>query len=237
MFSSHDYWRRNYSHLQAEDREIIRRVRDFLASARAGHPPVQRAIDVGAGTNLYPALLMLPWTKQILLADFSASNVSWLQDQLTDNAAAWPWERFWEEMRTAEGYNDVHTPRERLREACDSERLSVFELPKAAWDLGTMFFVAESITEDPVEFQAAVAAFVGALTPGAPFAAAFMAGAGGYPVDDTHFPALPVQPDDVRQHLTELGVRELSVDLLDTEPQVRHGYDGMIVATGFASDQ
>src|ERR1700733_189420 len=61
MFSSHDYWRRNYSKLQAEDREIIRRVSHFFVSARAGRPRVQRAIDVGAGTNLYPALLMLPW--------------------------------------------------------------------------------------------------------------------------------------------------------------------------------
>ena len=42
-----------------------------------------------------------------------------------------------------------------------------------------MFFVAESITEDAVEFRAAVAAFVGAPTPGAPFAAAFMAGSAG----------------------------------------------------------
>ena len=34
----------------------------------------------------------------------------------------------------------------------------MFDLPKARWDLGTMFFVAESITEDPAEFRAAVAA-------------------------------------------------------------------------------
>jgi hypothetical protein len=236
MFSSHDYWRRNYSTLQAEDREIIRRVRHFLVSALADHSPVKRAIDVGAGTNLYPALLMLPWAKQILLADFSKSNVSWLQDQLADDALSWPWDRFWSEMRTAEGYNDIHAPRERLREACVSEERSVFDLPKAEWDLGTMFFVAESITEDPKEFKDAVAAFVGALTAGAPFAAAFMAGSNGYPVEGTHFPALSVKPDDVQRHLTELGVRGLSVDLLDLEPQVRHGYDGMIVATGFTSN-
>jgi hypothetical protein len=253
MFSSHHYWRRNYSKLQAEDREIIRRVRDFLISALADCPPVQRAIDVGAGTNLYPALLMLPWTEQIMLADFSKSNVSWLSDQLADNIsprawhrfwAPWPWRRFWREMRKAKGYSDVKGPRERLREACVSEpghagveQLSVFDLPKARWNLGTMFFVAESITEDPVEFRAAVAAFVGALTPGAPFAAAFMAGSDGYPVDGTHFPALPIKPDDVWQHLTELRVREPSVDLLNTRYRVRDGYAGMIVATGFASSQ
>jgi len=262
MFSSHDYWRRNYSKLQAEDREIIRRVSHFLVSALEGGPPVKRAIDVGAGTNLYPALLMLPWTEQILLADFSKSNVSWLHDELAGNQAPlpwrrfwsvrawldfwspWPWRRFWRQMRKTKAYRKVSRPRERLREACVGEpghagveELSVFDLPRARWDLGTMFFVAESITEDPGEFRDAVAAFVGALTPGAPFAAAFMAGSDGYPVDGTHFPALPIKPDDVRQHLIELGVHEPSVELLDTRNRVRDGYAGMIVATGFAGSQ
>lgn len=243
-FSPHDYWRRNYSKLQAEDREIIRRVSHFLVFALAGCPRVQRAIDVGAGPNLYPALLMLPWTEQILLADFSKSNVSWLHDQLADDTSPWPWRPFWEEMREVKQYSDVGNPRRRLREACVSEpghtgveQLSVFGLPKAWWNLGTMFFVAESITEAPAEFRAAVAAFVSALTPGAPFAAAFMAGSNGYLVDGTHFPALPIRPDHVRHCLTELGVREPSVDLLDTRPRARDGYAGMIIATGFASNQ
>lgn len=243
-FSSHDYWRRNYSELQAEDQEIIRRVSYFLVSALAGRPPVQRAIDVGAGTNLYPALLMLPWTRQILLADFSKNNVSWLHDHLADNISPWPWRRFWREMQKAKEYGDVSGPRQRLREACASEpghagveELSVFDLPKARWNLGTMFFVAESITQDPAEFSAAVAAFIGALTPGAPFAAAFMAGSDGYAVRGTRYPALPIKPDDVRRLLTELGVPEPSVDLLDTRYRVRDGYAGMIVATGFAGGQ
>lgn len=243
-FSSHDYWRRNYSKLQAEDREIIRRVSHFLVSALGGCPPVQRAIDVGAGTNLYPALLMLPWTEQILLADFSKSNVSWLHDQLADDASPWPWHGFWREMRGSTGYSGVSSPRQRLREACVSEpghagveQLSVFDLPEARWNLGTMFFVAESITQDPAEFRAAVAAFIGALTPGAPFAAAFMAGSDGYPVEGTRFPALRIKPDDVRRHFTELGVPKPTVDLLDTSNRVRDGYEGMIVATGFVGDQ
>lgn len=243
-FSSNDYWRRNYSDLHAEDQEIIRRVSDFLICAFAERPPAERAIDVGAGTNLYPALLMLPWTERILLADYSESNVDWLQGQLADDTDPWPWLPFWFEIQEAKGYSYVDRPRTRLREVCVSEpgysgveRFSIFDLPQARWDLGTMFFVAESITEDASEFRAAVAAFVRALTPGAPFAAAFMAGSKGYPVDGTRFPALPIDPDDVRQHLTELGVREPSVELLDTEPEVRDGYNGMIVATGYASDR
>lgn len=244
MFSAHDYWRRNYSDLHAEDREIISCVSHFFISAFAGCPPVPQAIDVGSGTNLYPALLMLPWTERILLADYSESNVSWLKDQLADDTDPWAWLPFWREIQEARGYSYIDKPRLRLREACVGEsgyagieRFSIFDLPEARWDLGTMFFVAESITKNPNEFRAAVGRFVGALKPGAPFAAAFMAGSAGYEVADTVFPAVPITRDEVRQHLADLGVREASVELLDKKPAVRDGYAGMIVATGFASNR
>jgi hypothetical protein len=243
-FSSNDYWRRNYSKFQPEDQEIIRLVSHFFASAFADRDPARRAIDVGSGTNLYPALLMLPWTERILLADYSESNVSWLQDQVSDDTDPWAWHLFWQEMGEAKGYSDVDMPRKRLREACVGkpgfagiERLSIFDLPATRFDLGTMFFVAESITREPEVFRAAVERFVGTLKPGAPFAAAFMAGSDGYEVADTVFPAVPITSDDVIWHLTALGVRELSVELLKTSHRVRDGYAGMIVATGFASNR
>lgn len=239
-FSSDDYWRRNYHELQAEDQEIIRLVSHFFIRAFAGRPPARRGIDVGSGTNLYPALLMLPWTEQILLTDFSASNVDWLRRQLADDSAPWTWGSFWDELQMAKGYNEIGEPRKQLRQACDSvlgcagvEQRSVFDLPRAQWDLGSMFFVAESITEEPDEFRAAMEGFVGASEPGAPFAAAFMAGSDGYQVAGTRFPALPITADDVRLHFTELGASKLSVGLLRTEHRVRPGYEGMIVATGF----
>jgi hypothetical protein len=243
-FSSNDYWRRNYRIPHPEDQEIISRVSHFLAAAFADRAPAQRAIDVGSGTNLYPALLMLPWTERILLTDYSESNVSWLQDQLAGDTEPWSWLPFWYEMQEAKGYSYVDKPRTRLHQACVSEpgysgveRFSIFKLPEARWDLGTMFFVAESITRNLTEFHDAVKHFVRALKPGAPFAAAFMAGSAGYEVAGTDFPAVPITRDDVRQHLIELGVREPTVALLDTKPKVRDGYDGMIVATGYASDR
>jgi hypothetical protein len=243
-FSSHDYWRRNYYELQAEDQEIIRRVSDFFIHAFTGRPPVGLGIDVGSGTNLYPALLMLPWTEHILLTDLSASNVGWLRGQLADDGPVWTWEPFWREVQESGGYKQIGEPRKHLRQACTSvsrcagiEQRSVFDLPEARWDLGTMFFVAESITEDAGEFHAAIERFVRALKPGSPFAAAFMAGSQGYLVADTRFPALPIIADDVGLHFTELGTSELSVELLSTKHRVRDGYQGMIVATGFVCDR
>jgi len=240
-FSSDDYWRRNYHELQAEDQEIIRRVSGFFIREFADRPLARLGIDVGSGTNLYPALLMLPWTDEILLTDFSPRNVHWLREQLAHDDPSWTWRPFWHELQGMPGYRDIAAPRKQLRETCVGKRgyagveqHSVFDLPEARWEVGTMFFVAESITEDPAEFRAAVTRFVAALTPGAPFAAAFMSGSHGYPVAGTDFPALPITVDDVRLHFTELGASKLNVELLRTKHRVRHGYEGMIVATGLA---
>jgi len=238
-FPSDEYWRRNYARIHAADREIIHQVSPFFRKAFNDRDPVHRAIDVGSGTNLYPALLMLPWTKEILLTDHSKSNVSWLRHQVVDEAAPWTWQPFWREVRDFKGYNRIGDPRRRLRQACAGspgdagiEQRSVFELSPARWQLGTMFFVAESITEEPEEFRTAIQSFVGALQPNSPFAATFMAGSHGYLVGDTFFPALGIASDDVREQFEKLGVSELSVDLLKTTDRVREGYTGMIVATG-----
>lgn len=238
-FSSQEYWRHNYENMQPEDREILRHVSLFFIRAFTGRDRAQRAIDVGSGANLYPALLMLPWTDQILLTDFSERNVSWLRRHVMDDDASWTWQPFWAELAKRKGYNQISEPRKQLREVCAGqpgdagiERHSVFDLPQARWQLGTMFFVAESITQDPAEFRAAIGSFVSALQPGAPFAATFMAGSDGYPVAGTPFPALQVTPEDVTERFRELGASKLSVHMNRTPPEVRPGYSGMIVATG-----
>jgi hypothetical protein len=244
-FSSQDYWRHNYQEMQPVDQEIIHQVSAFFIHAFGDRRPAQRAIDVGSGPNLYPALLMLPWTEQLLLSDYSAGNVRWLRRHVADDdEGPWTWQPFWGELRELQGYNRIGEPRKQLREACDGKsehagiaQHSVFDLPRAQWQLGTMFFVAESITEDPKEFRNAVGCFVGALQPGAPFAATFMAGSDGYPVGDISYPALQITPDHVTQCLKKLGVSEFSVELTQTEDLVRPGYEGMIVATGFAGGQ
>jgi hypothetical protein len=238
-FSSNAYWLRNYAKMHAADQEIIHLVNSFFRKAFNGRDRVQRAIDIGSGTNLYPALLMLPWTEQILLTDHSGNNVRWLRRHVADERTSWSWQPFWREMRDFEGYSRIGEPRARLRQACIGspghagiEQRSVFDLPAAQWQLGTMFFVAESITEDREEFRAAVHGFLRALQPNSPFAVTFMVGSCGYWVDRTYFPALRIAPDDVTEQFKKLGVSELGVDWLKTTDRVRKGYDGMIVATG-----
>jgi NNMT/PNMT/TEMT family len=248
-FSPEKYFAHNYESMLSEDQEIIRRVglfftRTFAERRRAERGRgergrAERAIDVGSGTNLYPALLMLPWADHIQLADYSPRNVSWLRDEVLDEEPEWAWWPFWQEVCKREDYKRISEPRKQLKQACFGnpekggvKQRSVFDLPSAQWQLGTMFFVAESITEEFDEFSEAIEKFVGALQPRAPFAAAFMAESKGYEVDGTWFPALPVTVEDVRKCFEECSISELNVVMTETPPEVRPGYNGMIVATG-----
>lgn len=75
-FDAGGYWKFNFACLLPEDAQIIWRASNFLIEAFGDHAQARSAVDVGAGSNLYPALLMLPWTEHITFADF-AGKLAW----------------------------------------------------------------------------------------------------------------------------------------------------------------
>jgi len=235
-FDSHDYWSKNYHVLLPEDRQIIHWVSEFLADHFAWNPPAATAVDVGAGTNLYPALLMLPWTDHVMLIDYAESNTEWLRHHACRTSGHWEWAPFWAELAHLPGYGDVPDPRARLAARHEVRRNDVFGLPVAEWELGTMFFVADAITGDFDEFREAVRAFLACLKPSAPFVATFMAGSEGYRVGDLNLPAVHVTRDSVAALFRELPAVGVEIKETDeTELRVRPGYHNMILATGIVA--
>lgn len=111
--------------------------------------------------------------------------------------------------------------------------------PHSIYDVGTMFFVAESVTEEREEFEAVIAGFLRSLRPGSPYAIACMENSNGYDVAGTWYPALPVTPTDLFTtimacqdviggelvHVRRIGVPE-------QDGPLREGHHGMILATG-----
>jgi hypothetical protein len=249
-FVSDTYWADNYRCLRADDRSILATVGAFFTRHFAGRPAAAglHGVDIGTGTNLYPALGMLPWCRTVTLVDPSRPNLRWLAGQLAapdgpapdgpapDNPV-WPWQPFWDVYRAHAAYRRVPDPRRRLAEVCRIRRAGVLDLEPAAWDVGTMFFVAESMTEDSAEFERATAAFLGALRPGAPFAAAFMAGSLGYLVGESRFPAVrDVDAARVAALLERCGATvSVSTVPVPHGAPLRDGYEGMIVAVGTTS--
>jgi len=248
-FAPEAYWKHNYRYLRADDTEIIHAVGEFFASHFQTHPwPVGRGIDVGSGSNLYPALAMLPWCREIHLTDHSPSNVAWLRKHAADVAdpsavgrpqQPWVWQPFWNEFRDRfKGYPTIADPRTALDQATRGHvhERSVFTLrPEDQFDVGTMFFVAESMTSFENEFDVATERFLRCLRPGSPFAAAFMDSSVGYVVADKSFPAVQEVTVDV---VKDVLIKKLGADALVTKVQVpasdplRDGYKGMIIAVG-----
>lgn len=202
---------------RAEDLIVAAMMRKHFAGA-AGH-----GVDVGTGSNLYPALAMLEHCRTVSLTDYSAANYEWLCDAV--RSLSEKWRPFAEE--------GAWYARERMRRQADVVQVSIFDLPRGRHDLGTMCHVAESITDDRAEFGRAVRCFVGCLRPGAPYVATFSHMSHGYEVDGVSYPAVPVRVGDVYGVLAPLSGR-LDVELVREGPPLRDGWSGIVVARGWA---
>ena len=240
------YWEHNYRLMRNDDQSIIEVVGEFFSRHFSNSPPVNllRAIDIGSGANLYPALGMLPWSGTVTLTDISPTNLAWLGAAASgvgvdDPRGRWVWQPFWAEYARYAGYQQLADPRAELAARYQVRQQDVLQLQPAGWDLGTMFFVAESMTSCANEFAAAVEAFLRALIPGAPFAAAFMDSSAGYTIADRFFPAVrSVGVPLIEELLSKLGA-DATVTRLDVAPDdpVQDGYAGMIVVTGTTSNR
>jgi hypothetical protein len=235
-FDADEYYRVNYLSVLPEDAEIINCASKFLIDACGPPSANTRAVDVGAGTNLYPSLLMIPWAERIVLTDYAPDNVEWLRKNLAHGSGDWPWQPFWDLVADLPGYRTVEDPRRRLATAHEICRGSIFELPERAWDLGSMFFVADGMTHDEMEFESAVRSFLAALRPGSPFLMAFMEGSGGANVAGFRFPSVMITPRSLDALLARLPVTGTSVLRTDNSVRpLRNGYDAMLLVTGFVT--
>ena len=224
----------NYRDLQPKDAEILHIVRDHFADhfRKQGCGPIE-GIDVGAGANLYPALSMLPWCDEITLFEHSNANVMYLESQV--DFYGQNWDQFWDVLCGNQDYSSFDIdPRERFRKVVRAEQGNIFDLERLGgrWSVGTMFFVAESMTSSYQEFTLGVERFMRALAPGAPFVAAFMEHSTGYHTADRFFPACDVGEEEVRESLKPFA-DEFKVLRLQTEAALRVGYSGMILSYGW----
>jgi len=225
LFSSVDYLAHNYMTVRDDDEQILALLKEYLLL----HTPPEgsRVLDIGPGTNLYPSLAVLPWASSIDMVEWAPGNVSWLQSEVAQLGSNW--EEFWSRLSDIAPWAALDF-RERLRDVAAVRRGSIFDLDTSAWDIGLMFFVAESISDEPAEFEMALLRFAEAIRPGGILLSAFMENSEGYPVGDQHFPAVPVRDEHLLRVLEPI-CSSLEIHRIDIgEEALREGYSGMLVA-------
>jgi hypothetical protein len=220
----------NYRTPLEVDVRLVLLVRDYFSHCFDGVVPRSvRGVDVGAGANLYPALAMLPWCESILLLEYARPNVEYLERQIAPEGFDSVWDAFWDLFRQAPAYRDIE-PRSRAREIMRVERADLFDLDGTRrWGIGTMFFVADSMSAHPEEFRRGVRCFMNALDDGAPFAAAFMKESAGYRVGGHSYPACRVGEEQIRESLEPFTAE---LDIHELNHVVRPGHEGIVLALG-----
>ncbi|MEU8818415.1 SCO2525 family SAM-dependent methyltransferase [Actinoplanes sp. NPDC048796] len=227
-FDSQAYFNHNYSELRADDSRIIEIVSDYFQRAIPRNKS-GLAIDVGSGANLYPALTMLPYSSGVTLFERAFTNREWLKNEIARPRESW--KQFWDAVSVGRpDYERVNNPWDLLHRQAKVVEGNVFTLAPGQYDMGTMFFVAESITVRMNKFEEATRRFVRSLNAGAPFAAAFMRNSSGYVVSGLRFPACSIAEEDVVRALAPVA-RNVDIKTVESN-DLRDGYCGMMVATG-----
>lgn len=204
---------------RAEDLAVADRMHEHFASA-SGH-----GVDVGPGPNLYPALAMLAAENVtgVELIEHSTANADWLSDTL-EKPLDDMWRPYAQCWRCAK--------RRMYADAWIGNASILGDFPERWYDLGTMCCVAESITDQPAEFRAACARFLGALKPGSPYVATFSHMSTRYMVGDVEFPAVPIAGGDVYEVLAPLSQPGITVEHIRIDPPLYPGWTGLIYAEG-----
>jgi len=224
------YMLENYQEFYEDDSRILGDVRDYFDSVIGTTRRPVHGIDVGTGANLYPAFSMLPHCETVTLFERSRANRRWLVEQCVKYSTTW--DPYWDMLAKRPSYKAAD-PREAFPRKAKVRPGDIFRPPGRSdrWGMGTMFFVAESITRQENEFIAALRNFIRMLKPGAPFAAAFMRESTGYRVGNVDFPAVSINELDV-EHYLRPRVEELIVYPVRSVKPLREGYSGMILALG-----
>ena len=239
-FDGQAYFEHNYRSMRRDDAVMLALASEWFDRHAASGG--LNSVDVGSGTNLYPALSLLRCSRRVTLYEYSRKNVEWLKATIQHVPESWQaFANLLGSGNTVDGLDlaeRFELIQAQVREKCVVEHGSIFGLPQAQWQIGTMFFAAESLTEDYGEFCRALGCFLGALTPGAPFVAAFMADSTGYDVGEVRYPAVSLNREQLEVAFAgcdRIGTLEICPVKIDPKP-IRPGYTGYLVARGKIGD-
>ncbi|MEU6624299.1 class I SAM-dependent methyltransferase [Streptomyces litmocidini] len=222
-----DYLAENYRRLHPCDVGVIHHhaavYRRFAPGA------LSRTVELGAGPNLYPLMLAAAASRGVDALEPSAASVRYLCGQLAHGVDD-SWRPFYALCRSlAPGLPaDSAEALRRVRVV----RGTADDLVPGTYDLASMNFVAESVTEDFGEFTALCDAFVHAVRPGGTLLAAFMERMPSYRIGTGPvWPACPVDEAALRAVFTPRTTGLRIVGLAKDRTLPEYGDTGVLLLT------
>lgn len=219
------YLQANYTSVLPPDAEILSHLVRFYHE----HTPAGRFIEIGAGPNLYPILAALPYAQTVDVLEHGTQNVHYLNRQFFGLDPMW---RQW--MHLLGTLDPIYKTdlEAQFKEKVTVKHGDLFDLKEKDYDLVSMHFVSESLSEDMDEFFKANKCAVQAIRPGGLFSASFMENSLGYDSPGRKFPAVAITAKEVSESLSPY-IDDLDVHRIQTGGGVvRPGHTGMLLVVG-----
>lgn len=221
-----------YSDPHPDDDQAVQLASLALSAAKPAGNQLS-VVDVGTGPNLFPLLAALPRSARLTAWEYSDANLRWLTDELARPALREPWVHFWSIVRKAYGA-PYHLPEDPMPVLCARTRVqkgSVYDLPERQWDAATMFFCAESITDQFEEFQLACSRFAKCVRSGGTLTAAFLLSSEAYVVAGHRYPVLKLSEALLSTVFRSVADNVVIQTIGAADDEVRSGYVKMAFLT------
>jgi len=224
VFDARQYLAANYDEIGPADAWLCAALRRSWSGIVRELGSQIAAIDVGTGPNLYTVLAALPHVATIHAYDVAESNRRYLLEQRRELDPAW---HQWSRMLGGSAHENAKDLRN-----LEVQSTSIYDLDTCIADVATMFFCAESITNDSRRFEMGCRALINAVRPGGAVLCAFMLGSSGYATAGLPLPAVPITEALVR----DVFAPRVRIEQLEHVPggaAVRPGHDGMLYLFGW----
>jgi len=223
------YLAENYRQLHTCDDEVIAHHSAFYS--RIPRSSIARSVEIGAGPNLYPLLLAAGACQRIDALDPSTANIAYLRGQMTRGPDD-SWQPFYDRCRALNA--DLPGTIAEALQVVTARLGNLDDLEPGSYDLASMNFVAESISEDLAEVTGFCRTFARSVRPGGYLVASFMEQQARYQLGDgSEWPGCPINVRDVLR-IFDGEVGQLSISRIDSDPALPDyygGYTGMILMT------
>ena len=219
-----------YNTILPPDRAIL----EFLAGWHKGLSlPGGKCIEVGAGPNLFPLMAAAPYRSSIHVTDVFGEALAYTQQALATDELCHPWQQFYDKLTALHSdYAECAPITARLRDICQFERLSVFDLPQRTYHSASTHSVLEALSDDFDVLEEGCRTFLDCLMPGGSFVVSLMLDSRAYALDGHSYQQTPVSVEYAEHVLSRGAINVQSLHLTGPENMIREGHSGLAVITG-----
>lgn len=228
----------NYLGVIHEDRNLLRVVGRHLAQLGLKERSLELVADVGAGPNLYPAMLLAPYVKDggsIDLIEYGDANREYVRSLLVDHGTTGEtppnWALWQESLITGVGerYNNSYA---RMCKLANVMSGSIYALPRKRYQMVTSYLCACSISSSRRKFWMATRSLAQSITDdGIAIAAHAIGSRHYYAGKNAKFPAVYLDRRHIEQAYRDAGLVFESHVVQDEVTGSQHGstYEGLLV--------